>query len=223
LGQESRTVTLRAWLKDIRDATVHLKELNQYVGGTEDKQTLYYQLLNQDPRDFPRWAVAMMRHFTPVGTDAWLIPAEMLLKSGASAPGALAITGLGQPGPIDSSRSEDDLPGMPLARRIVACVVPILVAACGAHVELPGPAAPSVYSFATDTHRVDVVAPGVTHRFIYSQTGPWAIHVLDVDLAQCYTAIAVKGSDGAAGRMKTSAMLANLRATLKWTLGAGSL
>jgi hypothetical protein len=89
----------------------------------------------------------------------------------------------------------------------------MLVAACGARVELPGPAAPSVYSFATDTNRVDVVAPGVTHRFIYSQTGPWAIHVLDVDLAQCYTAIAVKGSDGAAGRMKTSTMLANLRAT----------
>ena len=99
------------------------------------------------------------------------------------------------------------------ARRIVARIAPILVAACGARVELPAPAAPIAFPFATDTNRVDVDAPGVAHRFIYSKTGPWAIHVLDVDLAQCNTALAVKGAEGAAGRVKTSIMLANLGAT----------
>lgn len=75
-----------------------------------------------------------------------------------------------------------------------------------------GPAAPAplVFPFAVDTQRVDRVAAGVVHRFLYSNTGPWAIHVLDVNRDSCYSAVAVKGFPGAAGRKKTSVMLAEL-------------
>lgn len=70
--------------------------------------------------------------------------------------------------------------------------------------------APLVLPFRVDTQRVERVAAGVLHRFVYSSAGPWAIHVLDVDRESCYSAMAVKGFPGAAGRRKTSVMLAEL-------------
>lgn len=73
--------------------------------------------------------------------------------------------------------------------------------------------APVVFPFAVDTQRATVAAPGVVHRFIYASTGPWAIHVLDVDREACYAAVAVKGFSGATGRRKTSAMLVELDST----------
>ena len=65
-------------LKDIRDATIHLKSQNQYVRGRPDDQTLYFQLLNANPEDFPRWAIAMIRHFHGPG-EGWLAGAEAQL------------------------------------------------------------------------------------------------------------------------------------------------
>jgi hypothetical protein len=71
----------------------------------------------------------------------------------------------------------------------------------------PLPALP----FATDTVRAQSLRSGVTRRFIYAPSGPWAIHVLDVDLARCYSAVAVKGPPaGAVGRRTTSALLRDL-------------
>lgn len=68
-------------LKDIRDATIHVKDIDQYAGAGEDhKRTLHHQLLNHEPREYPRRAIAMMRIFTPKGSDSWLVPAEELLK-----------------------------------------------------------------------------------------------------------------------------------------------
>lgn len=64
-----------------------------------------------------------------------------------------------------------------------------------------------------DTNLVETVSPGVNYRFIYSPTGPWAIHMLVVDLASCNAVIAVKGLEGAAGRKKVSTTLAELSAT----------
>jgi hypothetical protein len=75
------------------------------------------------------------------------------------------------------------------------------------------PAPPLVLPFVADTNAVEVVAPGVLHRSIRTRTGPWAIEALDVDLGRCYSAVAVKGGSGAAGRRKTSELLADLRAT----------
>lgn len=74
-------------LKAMRDGTMHLKELNQYVRGTEDQQTLYYHFLNSDPKRHPQHAMEMIRYFTLPGRDAWLRAAEDQLREegGASA------------------------------------------------------------------------------------------------------------------------------------------
>lgn len=86
-----------------------------------------------------------------------------------------------------------------------------LLAAC---VSSPRPEPPPLQlPFATDTLRSRVVRAGVTHRFIYAPSGPWAIQVLDVDLGRCYAALALKGGTGAIGRERTSALLANLAKT----------
>ncbi|HKG91979.1 MAG TPA: phosphodiester glycosidase family protein, partial [Gemmatimonadaceae bacterium] len=60
-----------------------------------------------------------------------------------------------------------------------------------------------------DSVRTDTVAPGVLHRFYYIASGPWAIHVLDVDRAECWTVVASKGPPGrqARGRTRTSDIL----------------
>lgn len=60
---------------------MHLKELNQYVRGTEDTQTLYYHFLNHSAKEYPRYAISMIRYFTPAGGDNWLVPAEEMLRA----------------------------------------------------------------------------------------------------------------------------------------------
>jgi exopolysaccharide biosynthesis protein len=64
--------------------------------------------------------------------------------------------------------------------------------------------------FAADTAHTEIVGRGVVRRYIHSPTGPWAIHVLEVDLDRCIGAVAVKDADSAAGRIKTSTMLGDL-------------
>jgi hypothetical protein len=56
------------------------------------------------------------------------------------------------------------------------------------------------------------VLPGVTRRFLYAASGPWAVHVLDVDRRQCWSAIAAKSGSAAAGRATTSSILGDLSA-----------
>ena len=90
----------------------------------------------------------------------------------------------------------------------------ILLLALPAGCVVRGPApAPLVFPFAVDTQRVERVAPGAVHRFVYSTAGPWAIHVLEVNRDSCYSAVAVKGFPGAAGRKRTSVLLAELDST----------
>ena len=63
---------------------------------------------------------------------------------------------------------------------------------------------------AGDTGTTDTIAKGALHRSFLVRQEPWAIHVLDVDLAACWKAVAVKGHPGAAGRTKTSALAASV-------------
>lgn len=70
----------------------------------------------------------------------------------------------------------------------------------------PLPALP----FVADTTHTEIVTRGVVRRYIHSPAGPWAINVLEVDLGGCLAAVAVKDADSAAGRIKTSTMLADL-------------
>lgn len=63
--------------------------------------------------------------------------------------------------------------------------------------------------FAVDSVRAIDLAPGATYHFVHSESGPWAIHVLDVDRSYCWNPVAVRGgaSGGALGRERTSAIL----------------
>ena len=84
----------------------------------------------------------------------------------------------------------------------------LAVAACARLATLSGNqlALPAL-SFSTDTLRTQQIAPGAAYHFVYSKSGPWAIHVLDLDRTECWTPIAVKGVSGAAGRTKTTEIL----------------
>lgn len=86
----------------------------------------------------------------------------------------------------------------------------IATLACAPQRRADGAIAPLVFPFQVDTQRAERVAPGVIHRFVYSSAGPWAIHVLDSDRSACHSAVAVKGFPVAAGRRKTSELLAEL-------------
>jgi exopolysaccharide biosynthesis protein len=72
---------------------------------------------------------------------------------------------------------------------------------------------PAAFAFDIDTLRTQRVRDGVNHHYIYSRTGPWAIHVLDARLSSCLTPIAVKGGAVATGRTKTSVLMQNLSQT----------
>lgn len=63
-------------LKQLRDSTVHIKAADQYVRGEEDIKTLYFRFLSNNPQDYPRWAIGMLRYWTPAHADAWLRHAE---------------------------------------------------------------------------------------------------------------------------------------------------
>jgi len=97
---------------------------------------------------------------------------------------------------------------------VVRFALALALAAC-AHSPQPPRSSPAPTSlpFVADTLRIEQVRAGVTHQFIYAQSGPWAIHVLDVRLDQCYSALAVKGAAGATGRRKTSDMMRQLDRT----------
>ncbi len=69
-----------------------------------------------------------------------------------------------------------------------------------------------VMPFPVASVRTQSVAPGVTRRVVRSPTGPWTINVLYVNLDRCNVAEAVKGADSAAGRYRTTALLAALAA-----------
>lgn len=67
-------------LKELRDSTIHLKSGDQYVRGASSETTLYSRLLAADPLEFPRTAIAIIKHFSgkPEGQE-WLAGAEAQL------------------------------------------------------------------------------------------------------------------------------------------------
>ena len=95
------------------------------------------------------------------------------------------------------------------ARAVLAIVA---LAACAR--PRPSDVTPT-FPFPTDSLRTQYVAPGVIHRYVYAASGPWAIHVLQIDLDQCYTARAVKGVDSAIGRERPSDLLTRLNDSVR--------
>lgn len=67
-------------LKRLRNSTIHLKSIDQYVRGRADDQTLYYRLLTVDILKSPRTAIAVMKHFSDPGSLAWVVGAESQLE-----------------------------------------------------------------------------------------------------------------------------------------------
>lgn len=83
-----------------------------------------------------------------------------------------------------------------------------LAAACAPHPAIePLPVLP----FHADSTRARVVSDGVIQRFIYSASGPWAIHLLDVDLDRCNAVVAVASADTNARRVRTSQLIRDLQ------------
>lgn len=97
------------------------------------------------------------------------------------------------------------------APRVGGLVFSLLAAACGGRSSYS--AALPALPFPADTNTTEALRRGVIHRYIYSSTGPWAIHVLEVDLDRCYRGLALKGAAGAIGREKTSVLLRQLQQT----------
>jgi hypothetical protein len=68
-------------LNGVRNTTIHLKGKDQYVRGVTDKQTLYYQFLNHDPREFPRHSIALINYFSGEQPNVWATAALEMLKN----------------------------------------------------------------------------------------------------------------------------------------------
>ena len=94
-------------------------------------------------------------------------------------------------------------------RTLAFSAVCVIVAACASLASLRG--APPLLlprlSFSADSTRTQQLAPGAAYHFVWSKSGPWAIHILDLDRTECWTPITVKGTNGAVGRSRTSEML----------------
>ena len=84
------------------------------------------------------------------------------------------------------------------------------VAAGACRASAPPAIRPTDFPFRLDSVRSDVVQSGVTRRFLYAASGPWAIHVFDVDRRHCWSVVAAKSGSAAAGRATTSSILRDL-------------
>jgi hypothetical protein len=83
------------------------------------------------------------------------------------------------------------------------------IACHSAHVVPPQPSLAAI-PFPVEQVALQLVAPGVVHRTLKSPAGPWTINVLSVALDSCNHMEAVKGAETAAGRFRTTTLLAGL-------------
>lgn len=63
-------------LKRVRDSTIHLKAKDRYVLGETDRETVFYRLLQNDPKLYARTALGIMGHFSGGAELTWLRFAE---------------------------------------------------------------------------------------------------------------------------------------------------
>jgi hypothetical protein len=71
-------------LRRVRDSIIHLKSTDHYRPGETDRETVFYRLLKNDPRLYPRTSLAIMRHFSGGAELSWLKYAEERLEAKAS-------------------------------------------------------------------------------------------------------------------------------------------
>jgi hypothetical protein len=68
-------------MRRVRDSIIHLKAKDHYVRGSLDKETVFFRLLNNDPRSYPRTALGVMRLFAGGMRLSWLTHAEERLEA----------------------------------------------------------------------------------------------------------------------------------------------
>lgn len=91
--------------------------------------------------------------------------------------------------------------------RRAAALALVLLAACARISAERASALPPLPAFVSESTLTDTVAPGVVHRFLWAARGPWAIHILDVDRAACWSVTALKAGGRAVGRERTSELV----------------
>ena len=92
-----------------------------------------------------------------------------------------------------------------------------LLVGCGgsARARLPHPASRTplpALTLPADSSAADSIRPGLRHYAFVIRSAPWAIHVLDVDRAACWTLASLKAANHAVGRARTTALLASATA-----------
>ena len=99
-------------------------------------------------------------------------------------------------------------------RRCVALGLVIFLAACQPPDRPEARADPFPEALAEllspDTTRTIRVAPGVAYRYLWSDKGPWAVHLLEVDLTSCRVGLAVVRAPGDPGTDEARAPVSRL-------------
>lgn len=112
-----------------------------------------------------------------------------------------------------------NLPPHPATRRrngLATLLLAAAAASCSAPIQLPVPSLPLPSRVpeppvAADSGTTIVVAPGVVQHSLFRGSGPWAIHLLDVDRTKCWMPAALKRDTAAIGRERTSELLARVK------------
>jgi hypothetical protein len=96
-----------------------------------------------------------------------------------------------------------------LRRCALLALLTLAATACAArHPTEPEPS-PAMQAFAgADSLHVASLAPGVLHARVWDRTGPWAIHVLEVDTARCRPRWAARKPAGTLDARATTSALA---------------
>ena len=111
-----------------------------------------------------------------------------------------------------------------VARRAAALALLALAAGCAPRPRPPAPLAPlPIPALAADSVAAETIAAGVTLHRLWAARGPWAIRVLDVDRAACWTLAPLKAGGRAAGRAPTSALAADAQRDRPNALVAGAV
>ena len=88
----------------------------------------------------------------------------------------------------------------------------LLLGACDSGRE-PVPVTPNPPQVPKDTLRERTLVPGVVHRYLWDLAGPWAVHVVEVDLKACGVDLrTVKAGGNVVGREKTTQLAAQAAA-----------
>lgn len=68
-------------IRRVRDSIIHLKSIDHYVRGEIDRETVFYRLLQNNPKVYPRTALRVMRHYSGGAELSWLRYAEDRLEA----------------------------------------------------------------------------------------------------------------------------------------------